>query len=208
MEQREVWETLADSWTHLHVKPEEEVIDISKTINKGSILDLGCGNCRNSLPFLERNIECIGVDFSKSMIKEGKKLLKKRKLKENLVIGNLIDLPFKKRSFLLIICIRTLHHIETRKLRLKTLNEMRRVGIKILMSEWRRWQLRFVWDLTKSLFSGHFTDVYINWNYHGKIYKRFYHLYTEKELEDDLKEVGFKSFKIWDDKRGNIWCWI
>lgn len=206
--EREVWETLANSWTHLHVKPEEEVIDFSKSINKGPILDLGCGNCRNSLPFLEKNIECIGIDFSKGMIKEAKKILKKRKFKENLVIGNLIDLPFKKGSFLLTICIRVLHHLKTRELRLRALKEMKRVGIKILMSEWKRWQLRFIFGLTKSFFSGHFADVYVNWNYHGKIYKRFHHLYTQKELENDLKEVGFKSFKIWDDKRGNIWCSI
>jgi ubiquinone/menaquinone biosynthesis C-methylase UbiE len=208
MEQKEIWENLADSWTNLHAKPEEEVIDFSKTINKGPVLDLGCGNCRNSLPFLERKINCIGLDFSKGMIEESKKFLKKKNLNENLVIGNLDNLPFKKGSFLSIICIRTLHHLETRDLRLKALKEMKRVCIKILMSEWKRWQVRFTWQLIKSFFSGHFADIYVDWNYHGKIYKRFYHLYTKKELEDYLEEVGFKSFKIWDDKRGNIWCSI
>jgi ubiquinone/menaquinone biosynthesis C-methylase UbiE len=208
MEQKEVWETLADSWTNLHNKPEKEIIDISKKINKGPILDLGCGNCRNSLPFLERKIDCIGLDFSKGMIREAKKLLKKKKLNENLVIGNLVDIPFKKGSFLFILCIKSLHHLETREKRLKVLKEMKRVGIKILMSEWKRWQSRFFVYLIKSFFTGHFADVYVNWNYHGKIYKRFYHLYTKKELETNLKEAGFKSFKIWDDKRGNIWCWI
>jgi ubiquinone/menaquinone biosynthesis C-methylase UbiE len=202
--QREVWENLADSWTHLNVKPEEEVINFSKSINKGPVLDLGCGNCRNSLPFLERKIDCVGLDFSKGMIREAKRFLKKRNLKENLVIGSLEDLPFKKGSFLLVICIRTLHHLETRGFRLKALEEMKRVGIKILMSEWKRWQPRFIWQLIKSFFSGHFADVYVDWNYHGKIYKRFYHLYTKKELEDDLKNAGLKIEKIWYDD-GNIW---
>ena len=81
---------------------------------------------------------------------------------------------------------------------------MKRVGIKILMSEWKRWQPRFIWQLIKSFFFSHFADVYVDWNYHGKIYKRFYHLYTKKELEDDLKEVGLKIEKIWYDG-GNIW---
>jgi len=206
--QREIWNVLADSWTHFHIKPEEEVIYFSKTINKGPILDLGCGNCRNSLPFLERNIGCIGLDFSKGMVREAKKFLKKKKLNESLAVGNLDDLPFKQGSFLSIVCIRTLHHLETREIRLKALKEMKRVGIKILMSEWKRWQLKFVWQLIRSFFSGRFSDIYVNWNYHGKTYKRFYHLYTKKELENDLNEVGFKSFKIWDDKRGNIWCSI
>jgi ubiquinone/menaquinone biosynthesis C-methylase UbiE len=207
MKQREIWEILADSWTNLHTKPEEEVIKFSKRINKGPILEVGCGNCRNSLPFLERKFYCVGLDFSKGMIREAKKLLKKNKLKESLVIGNLVDLPFKKGTFLSIICIRTLHHLEARENRLKALKEIKRVGIKILMSGWERWQLRFFWNLIKSFFSGHFADIYVDWNYHGKIYKRFYHLYSKKELENDLKEVGFKNFKIWDDKRGNIWCY-
>jgi ubiquinone/menaquinone biosynthesis C-methylase UbiE len=207
MKQREIWEILADSWTNLHTKPEEEVIKFSKRINKGPILEVGCGNCRNSLPFLERKIYCVGLDFSKGMIREAKKLLKKNKLKESLVIGNLVDLPFKKGAFLSIICIRTLHHLETRENRLKALKEIKRVGIKFLMSGWKRWQLRFFWNLIKSFFSGHFADIYVDWNYHGKIYKRFYHLYSKKELENDLKEIGFKNFKIWDDKRGNIWCY-
>jgi len=208
MEQRDVWETVADSWTNLYNKPEKEIIDISKKINKGPILDLGCGNCRNSLPFLERKIDCVGLDFSKGMIREAKKLLKKNKLKESLVIGNLVDLPFKKGSFLLVMCIRTLHHVETRENRIKALKEMKRVGIKFLICGWERWQSRFIGYLIKSFFKGHFADVYVDWNYHGKIYKRFYHLYTKEELENDLRNVGFKSFKIWDDKRGNIWCWI
>jgi len=205
MTEREVWETIADSWTHLRVKPEEEVINFSKTLNTGPILDVGCGNCRNLLPFLEMGFKCVGMDFSRGMIREAKKFLQRRKLSAQLVVGNLSDLPFKKGSFLSVFCIRTLHHLETREIRLKTLKEMKRVGIKILMSEWKRWQLRFVWKLIKSFFSGHFTDVYIDWNYHGKKYKRFHHLYTKKELEVDLKEANLKIEKIWDDNKGNIW---
>ncbi|MCX6821557.1 MAG: methyltransferase domain-containing protein [Candidatus Aenigmarchaeota archaeon] len=202
--QKEVWETLADSWINLHVKPEEEVVNFSKNINKGPLLDLGCGNCRNSLSFLEKNIDCVGLDFSKGMIREAKKLLKKNNLNESLVIGNLDNLPFKKGSFLLVMCIRTLHHLESRELRMKALEEMKRVGIKILLSVWKIWQTRFIWQLIKSFFSGHFADVYVDWNYHGKIYKRFYHLYTKKELEDVLKNTGLKIEKIWYDN-GNIW---
>lgn len=202
--QKEIWDIIADSWANLNIKPEEEVINFSKTINKGPVLDLGCGYCRNSLPFLKRNIDCVGLDFSKSMVKEAKKFLKKNNSNENLVIGNINELPFKKGSFVLVLCIRTLHHLETKELRLKSFKEMKRVGIKILMSGWKRWQSRFIWQLIKSFFSGHFADVYVDWNYHGKIYKRFYHLYTKKELEDDLKNAGLKIEKIWYDD-GNIW---
>jgi len=207
MSEREVWNAIAGSWTNLRVKPEREVIIFSEIINSGPILDVGCGNCRNLIPFLKKSFFCVGMDFSKGMIREAKKFLKKRKLSTRLVIGNLSDLPFKKGTFLSILCIRTLHHLETREIRLKALKEMKRVGIKILMSEWKRWQLRFIWKLIRSFFSRHFADVYVDWNYHGKKYKRFHHLYTKKELEDDLKKVRLKIEKMWYDN-GNIWSLV
>jgi len=206
-DEKEVWNKLADSWTHLHVKPEGEVIKISKIINSGSILDVGCGNCRNLIPFFKKNFFCVGMDFSKNMIREAKKFLSRKKINSKLVVGNLENLPFKKGSFLLVLCIRTLHHLKTRELRLMGLEEMKRVGIKILMSEWKRWQLKFFFKLIKSFFEGNFADIYVDWNYHSKIYKRFYHLYTKKELENDLKKVRFKIEKIWYDN-GNIWSLV
>ena len=205
MSEKKVWNTIADSWTNLRVKPEKKVINFSEKINGGIVLDAGCGNCRNLVPFLKKGLDCVGMDFSSKMIKESKKFLKKRKLKTSLVIGDLVNLPFKKRSFSSVICIRSLHHITPKILRLKSLEEMKRIGEKILMSEWKRWQVRFFWKLLKSFVFGHFGDVYVDWNYHGKIYKRFHHLYTKRELEDDLKIVELKIEKIWNDNKGNIW---
>jgi len=205
--QKEVWDRLSDSWTHLRTKSDSVVTDLSKKINQGPIIDLGCGNCRNLMPFLQKGIYCVGMDFSRGMIRESKRFLGKKKLNAKLVVGNLDNIPFKKGSFLLVLCVRSLHHLETNGLRLKALKEMKRIGIKILMCEWKRWQLRFVWQLTKSFFEGHFADVYVDWDYHGRIYKRFYHLYTKKELEDDLKSVDLKIEKIWYDD-GNIWSLV
>ena len=64
--QREVWEILSDSWTHLHVKPEEEVVNFSKIINKGPILDLGCGNCRTHYHFLREKLIVWVLTFQKA----------------------------------------------------------------------------------------------------------------------------------------------
>jgi ubiquinone/menaquinone biosynthesis C-methylase UbiE len=207
MSEKKVWNTIADSWTHLRTKPEVEVIRFSKTINKGPILDAGCGNCRNLIPFLLSGYYSIGMDFSKGMIREAKKFLKRKNLKSNLVVGDLVQLPFKKNCCSSIICIRSLHHVNTKESRIESLNEMKRVGKKILMSEWKRWQFRFFWKLIFSLFKGKFGDVTVDWNYHGKKIKRFHHLYTKEELEEDLNKAELKIDKIWEDK-GNIWCLV
>jgi len=205
MTEREVWETIADSWANLRVKPEKEVIDFSKTINSGPILDIGCGNGRNSMPFLEKDLKCVGLDFSKSMIREAKKLLKRRGFNAVFVVANMANLPFKSKVFSTVIFVRALPHVKTRRRRLKTLSEIKRAGKRIIMSCWYKWDRKLFWIVLKHLFS---SDVYVDWNYHGKIYKRFHHLYIKKKLEGDLKESGFKNFKIWNDKRGNIWCEI
>jgi ubiquinone/menaquinone biosynthesis C-methylase UbiE len=202
MTEREVWETIADSWTNLRVKPEKEVVKFSKKIEPGLILDIGCGNGRNSLPFLVKKMKCVELDFSRSMIREAKKFLKKRGFHGIFVVARTTSLPFKSRVFSTIIFVRILPHIKTRGKRLKALNEIKKVGKKIIMSCWCKWDRKLFWVVLKNLFS---SDVNVDWNYHGKVYKRFHHLYTKKELERDLKEVGFKNFKIWDDKRGNIW---
>jgi ubiquinone/menaquinone biosynthesis C-methylase UbiE len=203
--EKEVWEIIADSWTNLRVKPDKEVIDFSKKINSGLVLDVGCGNGRNSLPFLEKNLKCVAVDYSRGMIREAKRFLKRRGFDANFVVANATNLPFKPGVFHTVIFVRALPHVETRERRLEALSEIKRVGEKIIMSCWCKWDKKLFWIVLKHLFS---SDVYVDWNYHGKIYKRFHHLYIKKELEEDLEEVRFKNFKIWDDKRGNIWCLI
>jgi len=203
--EKDVWETIADSWTNLRVKPDIEIIKFSKKVKSGPILDIGCGNGRNSLPFHEKKIKCIELDFSRSMIRESKKFLKRRGFHTNFVVASVTNLPFRSKVFSTVIFVRVLPHVKTREKRLKSLNEIKRVGKTIIMSCWYKWDRKIFWVVLKHLFS---SDVYVDWNYHGKIYKRFHHLYTKKELEQDLKEIRLNIEKIWDDNRGNIWSLV
>jgi hypothetical protein len=85
---------------------------------------------------------------------------------------------------------------------LECLKEVKRVGSRIVISCWYKWDRKLFWTLLKHFFS---SDVYVEWNYHGRKYKRFYHLYTKKELEEDLKTINFKIEKVWFDGKGNVW---
>ncbi len=203
MKERKVWETIADSWAHLRTKPEKEILDFSKNVKTDPILDVGCGNGRNLLPFLQKGLKCFGLDFSRSMIREAKKFLKKRNLNASFVVGDAVKLPFKSKSFTTVILVRVLPHIETKKKRLECLKEMKRVGKEVIISCWYKWDRKLFWVVLKHFFS---SDVYVDWNYHGKIYKRFHHLYTKRELKKDLREVNLNIKKFWYDKRGNIWA--
>ncbi|MFH7882507.1 MAG: methyltransferase domain-containing protein [Candidatus Aenigmatarchaeota archaeon] len=206
---REVYETIADSWTHLRARPLPEVIDFSNSIKRqGLILDVGCSNCRNLIPFLEKDFNCIGIDFSKGMIREAKKFLKRRGFNAFLVVADVFNLPFKERKIDYVIFTRVLHHLPTRKLRIEVLKEIRRIlneNGKILITVWRRYFPRFLIDFFSNIFEKKFEfgDTYKKWTYHGKTYKRFYHLYSKKEIEEELISSGFKIKKFYSDN-GNF----
>lgn len=199
-ELKKTWNVLADSWVNLRVKPVEEVVDFCYSIPrpKGKVLEVACGNGRNLVPFLERGFACVGVDFSKSMVREARKFLKKRGFDVRFVIADMRFLPFKDDSFACAINVRSLHHVPTRELRVLCLREMKRVcknNSSLLLSVWKRSYPRFLIDVLKSLFSKRFEfgDVYKEWNYRGKVYKRFYHLYSPEELEKELEEAGLEA---------------
>jgi ubiquinone/menaquinone biosynthesis C-methylase UbiE len=208
-ELKETWSTIADSWTHLRVKALEEVINFCYSISKiGLVLDIGCGNARNLVPFLERGFPCVGLDFSKSMIREAKIFLKRRELSANFLIADVRFLPFKEKIFDYVLYTRTLHHLPTTKLRIKSLEEVSRVAkseAEVLVTVWRRYYPRFLTDFFSNIFEKKFEfgDVYKKWRYHGKVHKRFYHLYSRKEFERELNEAKFK-IQVLYTSNGNL----
>ncbi|MBD3156085.1 MAG: methyltransferase domain-containing protein, partial [Candidatus Aenigmarchaeota archaeon] len=173
--------------------------------------DIACGNCRNLLPPTKKGLSCVGIDFSKGMIKEGKKYAKKRGMKINLIIGDLTNLPLKENIASTIIYTSSITHLRTKKERLKSLKEVKRIGktdLRMILSIWNRWQPKFLWKLLKAFLFGRYPNVYVDWNYHGATHKRFYHLYSKNEMLKDLKKVGLKSEKIIKDDHGGIWFWV
>lgn len=199
---KSIYNKIADVWIHLKAKPLEEVVEFSSLIKKQElILDIGCSNCRNLIPFLERDFPCIGLDFSKNMVREAKKFLDKKGLYVNLVIGDTLSLPFKDKSIDYILCTRVLHHLPTKTLRAPSLTEIKRVANErgeILISVYRRYYPRFLFDYFSSLFEKKFEfgDAYKKWTYHGNVYKRFFHLFSLKEIEKELEDSGLKVESI------------
>ena len=132
------------------------------------------------------------------MIREAKKYTRKKRMKVSLVLGDITKLPIKNYIASTIIYTSTISHLRSKKERINSLEEIKRIGkknFKIILSIWNRWQIKFLWKLVKSFFSGKYPNVYIDWNYHGKKHKRFYHLYTKKEIEKELKQMNLKIEK-------------
>jgi ubiquinone/menaquinone biosynthesis C-methylase UbiE len=94
-------------------------------LNKNSkILEIGCakGFFLKEFYDLLKNKENVGIDISSYAIVNSHK-----KVKENLIIGNMKQLPFENKYFDLVICVHSLHSILDINEVTETLKEMSRV---------------------------------------------------------------------------------
>jgi len=186
IQQQEVWDSIASSWNSFRRKPLEIAEKLSLKWKRGRILDIGCGNCRNLLPFAKAGFECWGVDFSNEMIKNAKKFCDSNSIKVNLQQAKAERLPFPSWHFDYCLNIASLHNIEDAEQRKIALFEMRRVlkpGGKALVVVWNKLQLRFLFKPK---------NYYVKWNVGSKIYRRYYHLFTYFELRKLLKQTEFE----------------
>lgn len=82
---------------------------LKKFIKKGDkVLDLGCGPASLWYRFIKiKSIDLIGVDISPNMIGVAKKLYPNNKFK----VGDTENIPFKDKTFDVVICSSVLHHL-------------------------------------------------------------------------------------------------
>jgi len=182
-----VWDSIAESWHNLRRKPLLSVIrDLSAKWDHGKLLDVGCGNCRNTVIFAKHDFDCYGIDFSKEMIKYAEKFCKQNNVKVNLRVANATTLPFKDESFDYVICTAVLHHLSTEQERKRVLSEIKRVLKKkgeALISVWNKLQPNFLFGSK---------ERYVGWRIESATYYRYHHLFSYWELKKLLKEAGLK----------------
>ncbi len=68
-------------------------------LNKGRVLDVGCGTGENALYLAERGFSVVGVDLSTRAIEAAKEKASERRLKADFVLENALSLDFKNGYF-------------------------------------------------------------------------------------------------------------
>ncbi|AJF62371.1 MAG: Methyltransferase type 11 [archaeon GW2011_AR20] len=184
--QEQIWDSISESWHNFRNKPERlvEYFKDNYTNNAGRIIDLGCGNARNLIPF--QNFICYGVDFSKKLLEKAKLTSEKHNLDLRLNKSNLDKLIFKDNFFDYALMLASLHNLETKEKRINALKELYRISRKdgvALITVWNKWQLKFLFRKK---------DTLIPWHQKGKVYYRDYHLFNYFELKNLLKKVNFE----------------
>lgn len=145
-----------------------------------TVLDLGCGNGRY-YQFL-KHTKYIGIDSSEELIGIAKKKYPEAKFE----VQNALDLKFENDFFDKIYSIAVFHHIPSFKLRLKFLEEAKRVlkpNGKIILTVWKFQGLKYFF----------IKDFFKPW---AKKYSRYYHSFSKRELAKLFIKSGFKIDEI------------
>lgn len=150
--------------------------------------EIGCGNGKN-LAYLRDQMapgrftsNLLGIDISAELLK----ICQSRGIET--VLGSILAIPLDDHALDYTLSVAVIHHLSNRDDRIRALHELARVtrlGGRILITVWAREQTtndgkrRFA---TNDEMVGFKTKT-------GETHYRFYHLYDDGELADDLAQV-------------------
>jgi len=200
MTAEKTWDTIATSFDATRRKPWSQCLAFINTLTPSDIVaDIACGNGRHLIPCAQQCRHAIGIDFSRNLLHIVQTEVKQENITNiTLLHANAVDLPLKDNSVDKILFIASLHNIQGRHLRLRSLVEIRRIlkhEGRALISVWSRWQDRYRKYFQKQWFcrqrGREFGDTTIWWRQHGLNVPRYYHLYSRREFHKDLIDAGF-----------------
>ena len=181
--QQKIWDLIAPNWNNYRQKPLNELLKLNW--KKGKILDLGCGNCRNLIPF--KDLECYGLDFSKSMLEQSKKFSKKHNFKVSLTQSDLEKkLPYKSSSFNYVLAIASLHHLSNPEFTIKEISRILKKNGEAYITVWNKLQPKFLFRKKRTL---------IPWKQKSQTLMRYYHFIGYLELKSLLRKNNFTILK-------------
>jgi ubiquinone/menaquinone biosynthesis C-methylase UbiE len=191
MNQRQVWNKIAEEWYQFKVEPSERVLNFLKG-KKGKILDLGSGAGRHLKKIKDGKMYL--VDFSRNMIELAKKKAKKKKINAEFAVADLTKLPFEDNFFDYAIAIAVFHCISPKSQK-KAVGELSRV----LKPKSRA--LIAVWNKNSKKFRNTEKERYVKWRNKGK---RYYYLFDADEIYDLFRNSGFKIISKYKPERNII----
>jgi SAM-dependent methyltransferase len=196
---RASYEVIAESYADARRDPWPEVVSFIESLPaRGLVLDVGCGHGRHLGVLAARGHTATGLDVSRRLVSIGRTRAASSPWgpRASWIVGDATSLPFPASAFDACLAIAILHHLPARAERLAAVREIRRVlrpGGMACVS---------VWDLDGPRFRSIRVrpgapdaegrgDVEVPWPLpDGRSVPRFYHLFSDGELEGLIIEAG------------------
>jgi len=205
------YDKISDDFSASRQNPWPEFKYFARLVKNGDrVLDLGCGNGRLFDYLYSKKIYYLGVDFSTKLIASARD--KYEKYGARFQVKNILEYRTKKK-FDVCFLVAVLHHIPSRDLRERLMADLYDVILpdgKIVISVWNLWQKKYYYDTLnyslKSLFSKELDWGDIFMPYGEQKIPRYYHAFSQRELENLVRQSGFKvaeSFYFLDGKKSN-----
>ncbi|RCI16512.1 hypothetical protein L249_2416 [Ophiocordyceps polyrhachis-furcata BCC 54312] len=182
----EVYEAIAEHFSSTRHKPWPRVARFLQGQRPGSVgVDIGCGNGKYQP--VNETVVLLGCDACASLVR-----LARLERGAEVVTADGLALPYRTCRADFAICIAVVHHFSTR--------ERRRAAIGEVLSCLRAGDessraLLYVWALEQSSSRrgwdvGSDPDALVPWVARGTTYQRYYHLYAQGELDQDVVAAG------------------
>jgi ubiquinone/menaquinone biosynthesis C-methylase UbiE len=194
-----VYNNIANDFSNTRHKTWPSVAKFIDTFKETDLnADIGCGNGKN---MIYKPLKFKGMDICDEFIK----ICKEREL--DVIKGNILSIPFESNMFDNIISIAVVHHLSSREERILAIKELFRIckySGKFMIYVWA-----FIQPIeSKRQFKTQDEMVPFK-KVNGEVHYRYYHLYKENELEEEVNSSGI-SFKHIESgyERGNYYVII
>lgn len=190
----EVYQEIASHFSSTRYKPWPIVERFLKDLASGSIgLDIGCGNGKYLA--VNPNVFIVASDRSANLVK----IASQHQPHSSLVADNL-SLPHQLAFFDFAISIAVVHHLATSQRRIQAVSAILELLRRSTETKTGGRALIYVWALEqkhsrRGWDEGDDQDVMVPWVMkqgpeEGRTFNRYYHLYRQGELEQDIVEAG------------------
>lgn len=183
---KQYFKELAQTSRDYYVPYIEQFISITKDVK---VLEVGCGEGGNLVPFAKTGCEVIGVDLAVSRISQAKEFFAEGNLKGTFIASDIFKLKDLEKQFDLILLHDVIEHIGNKEQFLLKMKPYLKDNTGIIFIGFPAWQMPFGGhqQIAKSKFISHFPFIHLCPN---SLYKAFLSLFGERvDTQKELLEI-------------------